>query len=89
MRQVCLAALALLSLSGVGWGGGAAIVIPPRGHDNITLGDPAGPSFGFRGDSDTTIVVTPHGNATDFDTGHGNHITVQPDGNTTFTFGDD
>src|SRR5215510_2957244 len=68
---------------------GAVIVIPPRGHDNITLGGPDGPTFGFRGDSDTTVVITPHGPIYDFDEGHGDHITINPNGSSTFTFGDD
>jgi len=64
--------------------GGTVLIVPPRGSNNSAL-SLDGLTYGFRGSSDTSIIITPEGTFIDDDNGSGQHTTVGPDLDTTFT----
>jgi hypothetical protein len=66
---------------------GTVLILPAPGGSAITLG-PQGPTYTFRGEGGTSIILPPDGGPIyDFDQGGGSHITLVPDEAPIYTFG--
>jgi hypothetical protein len=68
---------------------GTVLVLPPPGHDSMTLG-PNGTTFTYRSQNGDSIILRPGGQQPifDYDNGGGNHTTLIPGQPPVFTFGD-
>jgi hypothetical protein len=67
---------------------GTVLVLPPPGHDSMTLG-PNGTTFTYRSQNGDSIILPPRGGAIfDYDNGGGNHTTLVPGQLPVFTYGD-